>query len=89
MCSMSLTFEVRLRSKLVTTRFSISSGRQAGVRPQDAHDGNVDVGEDVDGHGDDGGAAQDGDQDRHHDKGIRAAESKPDDPHNLFLQVLR
>ena len=28
MCSMSLTLEVRLRSKPVTTRFSISSGER-------------------------------------------------------------
>src|SRR5690349_3365200 len=28
MCSMSLTLDVRLRSKLVTTRFSISSGER-------------------------------------------------------------
>ena len=39
-------------------------------------------GKDIDGHGDDGGAAQDGDQDGHHHEGIRAAESKPDDPHD-------
>ena len=33
MCSISLTLEVRLRSKLVTTRFSISSGD----RPEYSH----------------------------------------------------
>ena len=31
---------------------------------------------------DDGGAAQDGDQHRHDDESIRAAESEPDDPHS-------
>ena len=49
--------------------------RQARVHPQDADDGDVDVGEDVDRHGDDGRAAEDGDEDGHHDEGIGAAES--------------
>ncbi len=48
--------------------------RQAVVRPQHADDGDIDVGEDVDRHGDDGGHAQDGDQNRHHHERIRAAE---------------
>ena len=74
MCSMSLTFEVRLRSKPVTTRFSISSGDRPGYTHSTLTIGNVDIGEDIDRHGDDGGAAQDGDEDRHHDEGVRAAE---------------
>ena len=57
--------------------------RQAVVRPHHAHDGNVDVRENVDGHGDDGGRAEDGDQNRHHHERIRATESEPDNPHNL------
>ncbi len=49
-------------------------GRQARIHPEDADDGNVDIREDIDGHGDDGSAAQDGDQDSHHDEGVGAAE---------------
>ena len=74
MCSMSLTLEVRLRSKPVTTRFSISSGERPLIDPEHADDRDVDVGEDIHRHGDDGGAAEDGDQDSHHDEGIGAAE---------------
>ena len=48
--------------------------RKAAVLPQNAHDGNVDVGEDVHRHGDDGRHAQDGDQNRHHDEGVGAPE---------------
>ena len=73
MCSMSLTLEVRLRSKFGNDALLHLFRREAVVHPQDADDGNVDVGEDIDGHGDDGGPAQNGDQDSHHDKGIRAA----------------
>ena len=81
---MSLTLEVRLRSKSVTTRFSISSGDRPGIDQSTLTIGNVDIREDIDGHGDDGGAAEDGDQNRHDDEGIGAAESQPDNPHSLF-----
>jgi hypothetical protein len=49
--------------------------RQALVDPKDAHDGNVDVREDVDRHGDDGRPAQDGDEQGHHHECVGAAES--------------
>ena len=49
-------------------------GREAAVLPEDADDGDVDIGENIDRHGDDGGSAQDGDEDRHDDEGIGAAE---------------
>src|SRR5690348_6455973 len=55
---------------------------QAIVRPHDTHDGNVNVRENVDGHGEDCRCAENGDQNRHHHEGVRAAESEPDDPHN-------
>ena len=75
MCSMSLTFEVRLRSKPVTTRFSISSGDRPEYTHRTLTMGMSMYGKDVDRHGDDGRAAQDGDEHRHHDEGVRAAES--------------
>jgi hypothetical protein len=51
-----------------------------------ADNGNVYIRKDVDRHGGDGGAAQDGDQHRHYDKGIRATEGQSDDSHNLLLR---
>ncbi len=58
-------------------------GRQSGINPQDADDRDIDIGKDIHRHSDDGRPAQDGDQDRHDDKGIRAAKSQPDNPHSL------
>ena len=81
MCSMSFTFEVRLRSKPVTTRFSISSGERPPIDPKNAHDGNIDIRKNIDRHGDDSGPAQDGDQNRHDDEGVGAGKREPDDPH--------
>jgi hypothetical protein len=47
-------------------------GRKAGVAPyHDADHRDIDVGKDIDRHGQDGGHAQNGNQERDHDKGIR------------------
>ena len=81
MCSMSLTVVVMERSKMVTMRFSISSGGKAAVAPDDADDRNIDIGEDIDRHGDDGRRAQDGNEQGHDDEGIRAAQGESDYPH--------
>ena len=47
-------------------------GRQAVVVPDDADDRDIDVRKDIDRHRDDGGDAQNGDQQRHDDEGIGA-----------------
>src|ERR1700678_3412050 len=54
------------------------------IEPKHTDDGNVDIRKNIDRHGGYSGAAQDGDQHRHHYEGIRAAESQPDNPHNLL-----
>ncbi len=47
-------------------------GREAAVVPDDADHRDIDVRKDIHGHGDDGAAAQNGDEHRHHDEGIGA-----------------
>ena len=74
MCSMSLTVVVMPRSKTVRMRLSISGGRHAGVVPNHADDGDVDVGKDVNRHGDDRGYSKQQNGHGHHNEGIRAAE---------------
>src|ERR1700722_3266904 len=59
------------------------------VIPEDADDGDVDIGKNIGRHGHDGGSAQDGDQHSHYEKSIRATESQPDDPHSLFPRNAR
>jgi len=56
-------------------------GREPVVLPDDAHDREVDVGEDVDRHRRDRGAAQDGDQQGQNDERIRTPQREPDNPH--------
>ena len=81
MCSMSLTVVVMDRSKMVTMRFSISSGDRPLIGPDDADYRDIDIREDIDGHGDDGGSAQNGDEHRHDHEGIRAPERESYYPH--------
>src|ERR1700722_12135655 len=60
-------------------------GGKPGVLPQDGHDGDVDIGENVDRHVDDSGDTEDGDEDSHHDECIRPPQSKPYYPHNVIV----
>ncbi len=53
----------------------------AGVRPDDANDGDVDFGEDVGGHAEGGEDAQDDDHEGHDDEGVGAAVGEADYPH--------
>ena len=45
-------------------------GRQAVVAPDNADHGDIDIGEYIDRHGDDGGHAENGNQERDHYEGI-------------------
>ncbi len=64
-------------------------GRESGIDPQNAHDRDIDIGKDIDRHGDDGGTAQDGNQNRHDDERIGAGKSQPDNPHSGWQGPLR
>jgi hypothetical protein len=46
-------------------------GREAVVAPDYADHRDIDIGKDIDRHGNDGGHAENGNQERDHDKGIR------------------
>ena len=84
MCSMSLTFEVRLRSKFVTNALLHLFRREPVVRQRTLTTGMSMYGKISTGMVDDRGSAQDGDQNSHDDEGIRAAEGEPDDPHEEY-----
>src|SRR5579883_2587242 len=60
-------------------------GREAGVHPEHADHGDIDVGEDIHRHGAYGCPAEDGDEDGHHDEGVRAAEGEADNPHKRVV----
>ena len=81
MCSMSLTVVVMPRSLLETMRLAISSRGEAGEVPHHRDDRDVDVGKDVRGHRLDAEDAEDQDQKRKDDEGIRPPQRKPDNPH--------
>ena len=67
---MSFTVVVMARSKDGDhALFHLFRG-EAVVVPDDADHGDIDIGKDIDRHGDDGGNAKNGDQKRHHDEGI-------------------
>ncbi len=55
--------------------------REAGVAPDHRHHGNVDVGKDVRGHRLDAEDAENQNQERKDDKGVRPPQRKPDNPH--------
>ncbi len=59
-------------------------GREAGIVPDDADDGDIDVRKDIHRHRNDGGDAKNGDQQRHDDEGIGAPEGESDYPHRNF-----
>ena len=73
MCSMSFTVVVMARSKIVTMRFSISSGEMPPYVQTTLTTGMSIYGKISTGMRDNRAAAQNGDQHRHHDEGIRAA----------------
>ena len=73
MCSMSLTVVVMDALEDGDDALFHLFGRQAAVAPHDADHGDIDVGEDIHRHGDDGGGAQDGDQHGHDHEGIGTA----------------
>ena len=54
---------------------------EPAVAPDDADHGNVDVREDVRGHGSDGQDPQDGDEEGHDDESVRPPEGESDEPH--------
>ena len=56
-------------------------GRKTAVAPDDADYRNIDVGKYVHRHRNDGRGAQDGDEHRHDDEGIRAPKGESDNPH--------
>ena len=70
MCSMSLTVVVMLRSLGATMRLAISSA-EAGVLPDHADDGDVDVGKDIRRHRDDAVGANEKQEYGKDGKGIR------------------
>ena len=57
--------------------------RETRVDPEHADNRDVDIREDIDRHCGDRRTPQDGHQNSHHDKGVRAAECQPDNPHGL------
>ena len=61
-------------------------GREAGVLEDDADDGDVYIRENIHRHGDDGGAAQDGDEQGHDDESVGAAKGQPDNPHSVCFR---
>ena len=58
--------------------------REPVVLPDDAHDRDIDVREDVHGHGRNGDAAQDRNQQGHDDERVGASKRESDDPHDLL-----
>ncbi len=59
--------------------------RDAAVRPHDADNGNIDFGENVGGHAQDGERAERQHQQRHDDKSVGPAKGEGDYPHKLCL----
>ena len=78
MCSMSLTVVVRPRSVCAGDALPHFLRRQAVVVPDDADDGDIDLGEDIRRHVQQRERRRQDDQHRHHDERVRALQRQFD-----------